>query len=197
MTPATPRDPPTFRDGPTVFRDAHRVARGGEAGAAGVRFRRATNQDADLAERVVDGALREYGLHVLLDSSDVDLTDIERHYDARGGAFEIIEGPSGELLGVLGGRPTSGGVYELKKLYLVREARGRGLGRLSLERVVAAARVAGCRAVVLETSAALGDANRLYSLFGFVPVRGDDAATFATLSAQCDLAYRLDLPTEP
>ncbi len=48
-----------------------------------VTFRRATNRDRTVVERVVDDALREYGLHVLLDASDVDLTDLEAHYDAR------------------------------------------------------------------------------------------------------------------
>ena len=164
-----------------------------------VTFRRATNRDRDLAERVVDSALREYGLHVLPESSDVDLTDLEGHYDARGGRFELLEDPDGQALGVLGWRPVGGttgggqGVVELKKLYLTPAARGRGLGRRALERVVAAAREAGARAVVLETAAVLTEANRLYTRFGFVPVRGADAASFATLSDQCDLAYRLDL----
>jgi GNAT superfamily N-acetyltransferase len=141
---------------------------------AAVRFRRATNRDCQAAQRLVDDALREYGLHVLLDSSDVDLTDLEGHYDVRADDD--------------GGR-----VVELKKLYLAPAARGRGLGRRALDRVVAAARGLGARAVVLETAAVLGEANRLYTRFGFVPVRGAQAALFATLSDQCDLAYRLDL----
>ena len=62
---------------------------------------------------------------------------------------------------------------------------------------VDAARRAGARAVVLETAAVLGEANRLYTRFGFVPVRGAAAASFATLSDQCDLAYRLDLAAAP
>ena len=162
-----------------------------------VTFRRATNRDREVAARVVDEAQREYGLHVLPDSSDVDLTDLEAHYDARGGRFEILEGADGEVLGVLGWRPAGDGVVELKKLYLAPAARGRGLGRRALERAVDAARRAGARAVVLETAAVLGEANRLYTRFGFVPVRGAAAASFATLSDQCDLAYRLDLAAAP
>jgi putative acetyltransferase len=155
------------------------------------RFRRASNDDLPLAQQIVDEALREHGLGVLLDSSDIDLTDIERHYDDRGGRFEIIE--DGGPLGVLGWRPTESGLCELKKLYLVAAARGRGLGRLALERVVAAARDLGCLAVVLETARALERANQLYVRFGFTPVQGADAGSFAALSDQCDLAYRFDL----
>jgi hypothetical protein len=47
--------------------------------------------------------------------------------------------------------------------------------------------------VVLETAAALKEANELYRRFGFVPVCGANAGSFATLSEQCDVAYRLDL----
>jgi GNAT superfamily N-acetyltransferase len=162
-----------------------------------VAFRRATNGDRQTAQQLVDGALREYGLHILLDTSDVDLTDLERYYDARGGRFEILESDGGEPLGVLGWRLANDDdgarVVELKKLYLARAARGRGLGRRALERVVAAARDMDARAVVLETAAVLGEANRLYTRFGFVPVQGARAGSFATLSDQCDLAYRLDL----
>jgi GNAT superfamily N-acetyltransferase len=175
-----------------------------DADDAGVRFRRATNRDQQIAQRLVDAALREYGLCVLLDTADVDLTDLERHYDGRGGRFELLESERGEPLGVLGWRPAAAAaaaaddgacVVELKKLYLAPAARGRGLGRRALDRVVAAARDLGARAVVLETAAVLGEANRLYTRFGFVPVQGAQAASFATLSDQCDLAYRLDLPS--
>jgi GNAT superfamily N-acetyltransferase len=122
-----------------------------------------------------------------------NLTDLERHYDARGGRFEILEGPGGEPLGVVGWRLAGPEMCELKKLYLVAAARGRGLGRLAIERVVTAARGLGCRSVVLETAAVLGRANRLYLRAGFVPVCGAEAGPFAKLTAQCDRAYRLEL----
>ena len=63
-----------------------------------VTFRRATNRDCAAEQRVIDGALREYGLHVELDGADADLTDIEGSYDARGGAFEMIEADSAATL---------------------------------------------------------------------------------------------------
>jgi len=157
-----------------------------------VIFRRATNRDCAAAQRVVDGALREYNLHAILDGGDVDLTDIETYYDERRGQFELIEDGGGEVLGVLAWKSTAG-VVELKKLYLVPAARGRGIGRRALARVVDAARGAGARAVVLETSTALKEANQLYTRFGFVEARGTDAGPFANLSEQCDMAYRLDL----
>jgi GNAT superfamily N-acetyltransferase len=159
-----------------------------------IQFVRATNRDLDTIHRLVDAALREHeGLRLLLSSSDFDLTDIELNYHQRGGSFELLVGPDSGVVGVLGWRPAGDAVVELKKLYLAFSARGQGLGRLALERVVVAARALGSRAVVLETSAALKPANRLYTRFGFVPVKGEAAVSFACLSEQCDLAYRLDL----
>jgi GNAT superfamily N-acetyltransferase len=158
-----------------------------------VVFRRATNRDCEVAQHIVDRALRAYGLYVVLDAGDLDLTDLERHYDARGGGFEMIEGAAGEPLGVVGWRAAGEGVMELKKLYLTAAARGLGVGRRAVARVIDAARASGARAIVLETAAVLTEANRLYRKLGFVPVQGAAAATFATLTAQCDLAYRLEL----
>lgn len=161
-----------------------------------VQFRRATNRDCEVAQRVIDRALRDYGLGVVLDGGDADLVDLERHYDARGGRFELLE-VAGEVVGVLGWRPADDGVFEVKKLYLAQAARGHGLGRRALARAVDAARAAGARAIVLETASVLREANRLYTRAGFVPVQGAAAASFATLSAQCNVAYRLDLITAP
>jgi putative acetyltransferase len=158
-----------------------------------VMFRRATNRDLELAQRIVDEALREHGLHAALDGGDIDLTDLEHHYDGRGGRFEVLEEPGGAPLGVVGWRLASPVMCELKKLYLVASARGLGLGWLAIQRVVAAARAAGCRSLVLETAAVLDRANRLYLRAGFVQVTGAEAGPFATLTRQCDRAYRLEL----
>jgi len=158
-----------------------------------VRFRRATNADCRIAQDIVDRALRDYGLHVVLERGDRDLADLEAHYDARGGRFELLETAAGEVVGVVGWRAAPDDVIELKKLYLVASARGHGLGRRALERVVEVARGRGARAIVLETANVLGDAVRLYTRFGFVPVEGKAAGAFATLTEQCDRAYRLEL----
>jgi putative acetyltransferase len=155
-------------------------------------FRRATRADSPAAMQLVDQALRDYGLYAVPEAGDVDLTDLEQHYDAHGGCFELIE-IDGKLVGVVGWRPVGDGVIELKKVYLASSTRGLGLGRRAVERVIAAARTAGARAIVLETATLLTEANALYRRLGFVPVQGVAAASFATLTDQCDQAYRLDL----
>ena len=79
-----------------------------------VSFRRATGRDGEAALQVVDRALRDYGMNALPETSDRDLADIEQHYDARGGCFELVELGS-EVVGVLGWRPAGDGVFELSR----------------------------------------------------------------------------------
>jgi len=159
-----------------------------------IEFRRATNADCAVAQDIVREALGDHGLGILLDTSDKDLRDIEGHYDARGGAFELIfVAGRDEPIGVLSWRPGVDATVELKKVYLRRSARGLGAGRIAVERVIDRARAMGASAVVLETAHAMTDAIRLYTRLGFRPVTGADAAGFANLGDDCEQAFRLDL----
>ena len=167
-----------------------------------IEFRRASNADSAVAQDIVGEALGDYGLGLLLDTSDKDLLDIEAHYEGRGGAFELIhlvedrDAPTPRPVGVLGWRPGIDGTLELKKVYLRRAARGRGIGRVAVERVIDRARALGSRAIVLETTNAMTGAIRLYTSLGFRRVTGEEAGSFANLSPECEQAFRLDLVRE-
>jgi GNAT superfamily N-acetyltransferase len=90
------------------------------------------------------------------------------------GVFLLLEDDDGVPLGCGGIRtiaPTPEGVrMEVKHLYVVPAARGRGLGRRLLEALEAAARDAGARTLVLDTNRSLEAAGGLYRSAGFVPV---------------------------
>ena len=179
---------------PTVVRDAARTASRSLGVAPPIEFRRATNADCATAQHIVHDALADHGLGILLDTSDKDLRDLEGHYDARGGAFELIfVAGRDEPIGVLGWRPGENGTVELKKVYLRRSARGLGVGRIAVERVIDRARAMGASAVVLETAHTMTGAIRLYTQLGFRPVTGADAAAFAQLGDDCEQAFRLEL----
>ena len=178
----------------TAVRDMAAAVRRALGIDRGVEFRRATNADCATAQAIVREALGDHGLGLLLDTSDKDLHDLEAHYDARGGAFELIYAGSGhEPVGVLGWRPGVDATLELKKVYLRRTARGLGVGRLAIQRVIDRARELGLQAIVLETAHVMTDAIRLYTRLGFRPVTGEDAAAFAELGPDCEQAFRLDL----
>ena len=72
-------------------------------------------------------------------------------------------------------RPLAGAApdtCELRKMYFLREARGRGWGEVLLRRLLAAARGLGYRTCYLETLAGMDAAQKLYARMGFASCRG-------------------------
>ena len=99
-------------------------------------------------------------------------------FDPPGGAF---------LLGTLGSRPVAMGGWrrrpdvaalggtvaaEIKRMYVVPAARGRGLARAVLAALEESARSAGADVMVLETGMRQPEAIALYESSGYVPVEG-------------------------
>ena len=62
------------------------------------------------------------------------------------------------------------GVAEVKRLYVQPAARGHGIGRALLRRLLADARAEGFHTVRLETMGFMGEARALYTAFGFAEV---------------------------
>jgi GNAT superfamily N-acetyltransferase len=85
--------------------------------------------------------------------------------------------PDATLVRELGSR-----VGELKRMYVAREARGRGIGRAVLDRLEAEARTLGLARLVLETGTRQLEALALYRRAGFteIPAYGEYAASAAT-----------------
>jgi len=135
---------------------------------AGYTLRTATNADAEAVRDVVFAALREHGLEPSPEDTDADLYDIERHYHARGGRFDVlVENGGGKIVGSVGLHPGEPGTAELRKMYLRAEHRGRGCGRCLLEHALAEARRLGVRRVILESTSKLPKALALYRSYGF------------------------------
>lgn len=102
----------------------------------------------------------------------------------RAGYFVIDEG--GRVLGGAGFGPLVGGpedVCELRKMYFLPAARGRGLGGALLDRVLGEARAAGFARCYLETLASMEAARKLYRKKGFATI---DAAMGATGHFGCN-----------
>jgi GNAT superfamily N-acetyltransferase len=85
-------------------------------------------------------------------------------------------GPRGRLLvarddsGVVGVgalRPVDGTTAEIKRMYVRPRARGQGIGRAILERLLSDARAIGYRVARLETAAFMSEAHALYGSVGF------------------------------
>ena len=152
-----------------------------------VVIRAATNADCDQVVALVSGVLSEFDLPFDLESKDSDLKDLEESYLRSGGIFEVLEDRDGNLLGTYGLFRLTNETCELRKMYFVAEIRGIGLGRRVLERAVDHARRLCYQSIVLETISVLKDAIRLYTRFGFVPMKTEH------VSARVDQAYILNL----
>jgi putative acetyltransferase len=155
----------------------------------GFSLREAVAADAPAIRTVVLTVLAEYGLSPSPSSTDADLDDIIGSYAGRGGLFRVIASSSDAVVGCGGLYPVDREEAEIRKMYLLKEARGHGLGRMLLNDLIAAARERGFERVVAETASVLKEAIALYKSSGFVPYPR------ANLPSRCDQAFVLALTT--
>lgn len=137
---------------------------------AGLRVRAWQADDREGAASIIATVLAEYGLHFDSATADRDAYAVEESYLQPGeGGFWVVENQAGALVGTAGLRPWSGrpGTAEVRKMYLLREARGRGLGRHLLAFLEAQARSLGYTRVMLETASVLEEAVALYESAGY------------------------------
>ena len=151
------------------------------------RLRPASNKDRGEVTRLVYGVLKEYGLEPDPGATDADLADIEQSYFARGGTFLVLEDQDGSIVGAYGLYPIGSQTCELRKMYLHRSHRGKGLGKSLLDGALAEARKLGFKRMTLETASVLKEAIAFYESYGFVEYEPDH------LSTRCDQAYVLKL----
>ena len=101
--------------------------------------------------------------------------------------FEVVVDATGEVVGTVGLLPLDDGRCELRKLYVAKEHRGRGLGKRLVQDALEKAKALGFRRVELETAGVLEVAGRLYESFGFRPFVPPH------FSARSDRGYVLEL----
>jgi putative acetyltransferase len=150
-------------------------------------LRPANNGDCDHIASLVFGVLREYNLKPDPASTDADIKDIDSSYFQRGGTFFVLEEKDGSIIGVYGLYPLEKHTCELRKMYLHKAHRGKGLGKLLLEDALTQARHLGFRRMTLETASVLKEAIALYKSYGFAEYTPEH------LSSRCDQAYVLEL----
>ena len=125
--------------------------------------------------KVIRQSLEEFNAHkpgtVYFDRTTDNLYDV---FKAAGSKYFIAE-ENGVLLGGGGIYPTKNlpaGICELVKLYVSNTARGRGLGKLLMEKCFAAAKANGYAKMYLETMPELNIAVPLYEKMGFTYLPG-------------------------
>ncbi len=125
-------------------------------------------------------------------SSDPEVGAMSAAYDGARFAYFVLE-EGGWVLGCGGIAPLAGAtpdVCELRKMYLLPAARGRGLGERMLHHCLAAARLRDYRRCYLETLSSMDAAQKLYVSVGFTRL----AAPLGTAGhSGCNRHYLLEL----
>jgi len=151
------------------------------------RLRPANNKDCDKVTSLVYSILREYDLKPDPACTDADIKDIESSYFNRGGMFFVLEAKDSSIIGAYGLYPIDKKTCELRKMYLHKTHRGKGLGKFLLDDALSKARKIGFKRIILETASVLKEAIALYKSYGFVQYNPQH------MSSRCDKAYQLDL----
>jgi putative acetyltransferase len=152
-------------------------------------FQQATNQDIPKIKALIFGILEEYGLPVDETAGpDVDLNDVESHYpkDSRS-IFWIVYNSENELVGTMALAKMDEHKCELRKMYLSKSVRGKGLGKFMLKQAVLVAKKLNYTTILLETDGVLKEAINLYRNFGFESYKNPHICT------RCDTAMKLEL----
>ena len=152
-----------------------------------LRLRNARNTDCKQITDLVYGVLKEYGLKPDPACTDADIKDVESSYFARGGKFFVLETEDGSIIGAYGLYPVEEQTCELRKMYLHKAHRGKGLGKFLLEDALSKARQLGFERMILETASVLKEAIALYKSYGFIEYNPQH------MSSRCDQAYLLEL----
>jgi putative acetyltransferase len=121
---------------------------------------------------------------------DAEVLAMSRNYATVDARYFVVE-RAGSVHGGAGfarltGTTQDAAVCELRKMYFLPAARGRGLGRAMIELLLDEMRAAGYRRCYLETTGRMLAAQRLYRAAGFVP---QCAAEGATGHHGCDTFY--------
>jgi putative acetyltransferase len=127
-----------------------------------------TPREWDEAQRLV----REYAASLNVDLSfqnfDHELQHFTTEYAPPTGAFILAE-DADRYVACIGLRQFAEGIGEIKRLYVVPAARGLGLGRLLVERIIVVAREVGYGSLLLDTLPFMKEAQSLYVALGFKP----------------------------
>jgi ribosomal protein S18 acetylase RimI-like enzyme len=128
----------------------------------------ASQDDLDPIRRLFTEYESEIGVDLCFQGFAQELAALPGNYAPPRGRL-LLARMGGEVIGCVALRPlkNSRDVCEMKRLFVRPEARGRGIGRLLVERILSAARAAGYSRIRLDTLQSMSAAQAMYRAFGF------------------------------
>lgn len=141
-------------------------------------------QDRQESANLIASVLIEYGLGCEPCGADVDVYQVEEYYQQTGGEFWVVEADK-RLVGTAGFYPIPRGnqAVEIRKMYLLPEVRGKGLGKFLLLELEQKIKEKGFKQIWIETATVLKEAVQLYEHYGYEPTTGVE-------TQRCDLVYK-------
>ncbi len=126
-------------------------------------------QDAETVRRLFRAYADSLGVSLDFQDFDIELAGLPGDYLPPAGRL-LLAWQGGEAVGCVALRPLGTAACEMKRLYVSPQARAGGLGRALAHRICDEARVAGYRAIRLDTLPDMTAAQRLYRALGFRPI---------------------------
>lgn len=147
----------------------------------GFSYEQGLNKDSEAIKNVIFTTLIEYGLPVDPNATDSDLDCPEDFY--QDGFFAVIKDETGEIVGTFGLLEYEKGIVEIRKMYLLKAYRGKGIGKFMMDFLMAKAKEMGYKKVMLETATVLKEAIVIYEKYGF------ELSKDAPHTCRCDRMY--------
>ena len=137
------------------------------------------------AANVIRKVLEEYHLPWQPTEADIDVLEVEKFYLQKGGEFWLVEDIfSQKIIGTSAYYPIKRGqnAVEIRKMYLLPNHRGKGLGKFLLTELETTIKTKGYQEIWIETASVLQEAVNLYENYSYQPAQGVE-------TKRCDRVY--------
>lgn len=139
--------------------------------------------DRTIVAKLIHNVLVEYSLPWQPETADRDVMEVETYYLETGGEFWVVE-KQDAIVGTAAYYPINRGNQgvEIRKMYLIPEVRGQGLGTYLLAKLEKAIVSRGFQSIWIETATVLSQAVHLYEHNGYEIASGVE-------TPRCDRIY--------
>jgi GNAT superfamily N-acetyltransferase len=125
--------------------------------------------------------LAEYGIDLEFESEQGLFRDLDGMRGSRARLY--VAEIASEPVGMGGLRPLAADEAEIKRMYVRPSARGQGVGRAILQRLIDDARALRYMTIRLDSAPFMHEAHALYRSFGFTPSRPPESWEFESVPA--------------